>query len=156
DGADIDIESPGNLGANYTAFVQKIVDKIRPEGKLVTAAVAQYLQDSMQDAALNNFDYINIMVYSTLKESQSQLDFYANQKGMDKKKLVIGAGFFGTSDPYMEWAYKDILAADPNAWSKDQTNVQGHTVSYTGEATMKQIATLSKGYGGIMFWDWGE
>jgi len=156
DGADIDIESPENLGAPYSAFVQKVVDKLHPKGKLVTAAVAQYLQDNMSDTTLKSFDFVNIMVYTTVKDSTDALNWYHDSKGIDKTKLVIGAGFFGTSNPYKEWAYKDILAADPNAWSKDVTTVQGSTVHYTGEATMKQIATLSKGWGGIMFWDWTE
>ena len=156
DGADIDIESPENLGGPYSAFVQKVVDKLHPKGKLVTAAVAQYLQDNMSDTTLKSFDFVNIMVYTTLKDSTDALNWYHDTKGVGITKLVIGAGFFGTSNPYKEWAYKDILATDANAWSKDVTSVQGNTVHYTGEATMKQIANLSKGWGGIMFWDWTE
>lgn len=136
--------------------MQKVVDKLHPKGKLVTAAVAQYLQDNMSDATLKSFDFVNIMVYTTVKDSTDALSWYHDNKGVDKTKLVIGAGFFGTSNPYKEWAYKDILAADPSAWSKDVTTVQGSAVHYTGEATMKQIANLSKDWGGIMFWDWGE
>src|SRR5260370_26238345 len=64
DGVDIDIEDPGNLGANYSAFVAAIVAKLHPQHKLVTAAVASYLQDSMSDTTLPSFDFINVMVYS--------------------------------------------------------------------------------------------
>jgi GH18 family chitinase len=41
DGVDVDIEDPGNLGANYSSFVNEVVNRLRPKKKLVTAAVAQ-------------------------------------------------------------------------------------------------------------------
>ena len=80
----------------------------------MTAAVAQYLQDSMAEATLHAFDFLNVMIYSS---------------------------------------YSDILAADPSAWSKDQTQVGGNTVHYTGVASMKKLATYSRGFGGTMFWE---
>jgi hypothetical protein len=110
----------------------------------------------MSDDTLKSFDFVNIMVYTTYQDSVDALNYYHDKKGIDKAKLVIGAGFFGTSNPYKEWAYKDILAADSNAWNKDVATVQGSTVHYTGIATMKQISTMSKDWGGIMFWDWAE
>ena len=48
------------------------------------------------------------------------------------------------------------MKADPNAWSKNQTTVNGATINYTGVDTMKQLTTFSKGYGGIMFWEYSE
>src|SRR5882724_11802636 len=49
DGVDVDIEDPNNMGSPLTTFVNALVAKFRPQGKLITAAVAQYLQGSMQD-----------------------------------------------------------------------------------------------------------
>jgi hypothetical protein len=156
DGVDVDIEDPNSLGANYSLFVSAIVDKLHPEGKLVTAAVAQYLQGSMSDATLHQFDFVNIMVYTNYADSVGALDYYSSTKGVPRAQLTIGAGFFGTDGSGNEYAYKDILAADGNAWSKDQAQVNGQTVNYTGMATMQRIAEYSKGFGGIMFWELSE
>jgi GH18 family chitinase len=156
DGVDVDIEDPSHLGADYTTFVDAVVAALRPEGKLVTAAVAQYLQDSMEDATLHTFDFVNVMIYSTYADSVSALDYYAGTKGVPGTQMTLGAGFFGSDANGDEYAYADILKADPSAWSKDQAEVQGQMVSYTGMATMKKLADYSKGYGGIMFWELSE
>lgn len=156
DGADIDIEDPNNLGNNYSTFVSKTVARLRPEGKLVTAAVAQYLQDSMSDETLNEFDFVNVMVYSSYDDSVSALKYYSETKGLAKTRLTLGAGFFGKDSNYNEYAYKDILAADGSAWSKDQATIQGKKVNYTGMESMKKLAEYSKGFGGIMFWELSE
>jgi len=153
DGVDIDIEDPNNLGAGYTGFVDAVVAKLRPEGKLVTAAVAQYLQDSMADATLHEFDFLNVMIYSSYSDSVSAMDYYSGTKAVPKSLLTLGAGFFGTDSGGNEYAYSAIMAADSTAWSKDETQVSGQTVDYTGVASMQKLADYSKGFGGIMFWD---
>jgi chitinase len=155
DGVDIDIESPDNLGTKYSTFVAMVVAKMHPEGKLVTAAVAQYLQDSMSDATLHAFDFVNVMIYSSLADTMKQATYYVNTKKVPKNLVVLGAGFFGDSGDN-EYSYAQILAADPTAWSKDTATVDGATVHYEGMATMKQIADLSKGFGGIMVWELSE
>ena len=152
DGVDIDIESPENLGTTYSTFVSMVIAKLRPEGKLVTAAVAQYLQDGMSDDTLHAFDFVNVMIYSNLSDTMKGATYYANTKKVPKNLVVLGAGFFGDGGNN-EYAYSDIIKADPTAWSKDQATVQGATVHYEGMATMKQIADLSKGYGGVMVWE---
>jgi chitinase len=156
DGADMDIEDGGQLGANYSTFVAKTIAKLRPKGKLVTAAVAEYLQGGMSDATLHSFDFINVMIYTNYNDSVNALNFYANQKQVPKNLITLGAGFFGTDSSYTEYSYVDIMRADGNAWSKDQAQVNGRTVTYTGMASMKKLAEYSKGYGGIMFWELSE
>jgi chitinase len=153
DGVDVDIEDPNNLGADYTTFVDAVVAQLRPEGKLVTAAVAQYLQDSMQDATLHTFDFVNVMIYSTYADSVSAMTYYAGTKSVPPAQITLGAGFFGGDASGNEYAYSAILAADPGAWAYDQTQVMGNTVTYTGMASMKKLADYSKGFGGIMFWE---
>ncbi len=155
DGVDIDIESPENLGAKYSTFVAMVVAKMHPEGKLVTAAVAQYLQDSMSDATLHSFDFVNVMIYSSLADTMKQATYYVSTKKVPKNLVVLGAGFFGDSGDN-EYSYAQILKADPTAWSKDTATVGGATVHYEGMATMKQIADLSKTFGGIMVWELSE
>jgi chitinase len=153
DGADVDIEDPNNLGNNYSTFIDKMVVKLRPRAKLVTAAVAQYLQDKMSDATLHQFDFVNVMVYSSYAESVNALNYYAGTKGVPRIKLTLGAGFFGTDDTSTEYGYADLLKADATAWDRDVTEVNGKTVRYTGMASMKKLAEYSKGFGGIMFWE---
>ncbi|MES2223265.1 MAG: glycosyl hydrolase family 18 protein [Acidobacteriota bacterium] len=65
DGVDLDIEDPSNMGAPFGTLVNALMAKFHPEGKIVTAAVAKYLQSSMPDASLHQFDFINVMVYSS-------------------------------------------------------------------------------------------
>ena len=153
DGVDVDVEDPNNLGANYSTFVSATVAKLRPEGKLVTAAVAQYLQGSMSDATLHLFDFVNIMVYSTYDDGVKALTYYAENKGVPKAELVLGAGFFGTDSSSKEYAYSDILKADANAWQKDQATVQGKTVNYTGQTSMAKITQYAKGFGDVTLWE---
>jgi chitinase len=156
DGADVDIEDGSNLGANYSLFISAIVGKLRPEGKLVTAAVAQYLQDSMADDTLHQFDFVNVMVYSNYADSVSAMTYYSGTKAVPNTQIVLGAGFFGSDSAGNEYAYSDILKADPNAWNADQAQVNGTTVNYTGMASMQKLANYAKGFGGIMFWELSE
>lgn len=158
DGVDFDIEDPSNMGAPYLAFTTALTAAFHPEGKLVTAAVARYLQGSMPDAALRQFDLLNIMNYSSLSAAVAALDFYANEKKISPSKLVLGVPFFGSSqDDSREESYKTILAAYPNAWKVDLAGGgpldDGMAFHYVGESTMAQETQLGKKYGGIMFWD---
>jgi len=50
---DVDIEDPNNMGNPYATFVNALVTKLRPQGKIISAAVAQYLQVRLPDAALH-------------------------------------------------------------------------------------------------------
>lgn len=156
DGVDVDIEDGNHLGADYAAFVGAIVAKLRPKGKLVTAAVAQYLQDGMSDATMRSFDFLNVMIYSSYADSVAAMTYYSETKHVAPALLTLGAGFFGGDSRGNEYAYKDILAADPGAWAYDETQVRGTTVRYTGMASMKKLAAYSKSFGGIMFWELSE
>jgi GH18 family chitinase len=83
----------------------------------------------------------------------SELAYYTGTKQVPPGKISLGAGFFGSDSSGNEYDYSAIIAADPNAWSYDQTQVNGQTVNYTGVASMKKLADYSKGFGGIMFWE---
>ena len=158
DGVDLDIEDPSNMGAPFLTFTTALTATFHPDGKLITAAVARYLQGSMPDAALHQFDLLNIMNYSSYSSVVAALDFYANQEKIPASKLVLGVPFFGSSDDDgREESYKNILAAYPNAWKVDLVGGgpldDGLAFHYVGESTMAQETELGKKYGGIMFWD---
>lgn len=158
DGADVDIEDPSNMGAPYAAFVSVLVLKLRPQGKLITAAVAPYLQSSMPSAALHQFDFINVMNYSSLTAATTALEYYTDQCQVPKDRIVLGVPFFGsTSDDSKEEDYKTILGTYSNAWQVDMVGGgsldNGKAFRYAGEATMKQETLLGKQYGGVMVWE---
>ena len=110
----------------------------------------------MSDATLRSFDFLNVMIYSSYSDSVSAMTYYTSTKKVPASLVTLGAGFFGSDSMGNEYAYSAILAADPNAWGYDQTQVQGQTVDYTGMASMKKLADYSKGFGGIMFWELSE
>ena len=157
DGVDVDMEDPSNMGAPFATFVKALTDKFHPQGRLVTAAVAKYLQDSMPDSALHQFDFINVMSYSSYSSAVTALQFYSVQKAVPKNKIVLGVPFFAqNSDDSKEEDYAAILAAYPNAWRVDMVGGgafdDGQAFNFVGEATMTQEIVLAKGYGGVMIW----
>jgi len=157
DGIDLDIEDPSNMGAPFATFVNALMAKFHPEGKIVTAAVAKYLQSSMPDASLHQFDFINVMVYSSYEEAMNALQYYSLDEKIARDKIVLGVGFFGsTADDSKEESYQDILAAYPNAWKVDLVGGgsldDGQAFRYAGEATMARETQLGEQYGGVMLW----
>ncbi len=157
DGVDFDIEDPSNMGAPYLTFTSALTAAFHPDGKLITAAVARYLQGSMPGAALRQFDLLNIMNYSSMSAAVAALNYYANEEKIPAAKLVLGVPFFGSSDDDHEESYKNILAAYPNAWKVDLVGGgpldDGLAFHYVGESTMAQETELGKKYGGVMFWN---
>jgi chitinase len=149
DGVDVDIEDPNNMGQPYATFVADLIAKFHPEGKLVSAAVAQYLQSAMPDVALHEFDFVNDMFYSPdMNGAMSELEFYAGQKNVPMNRINLGVPFFGQQGND-EPEYGQILSMYPNAWQSDSTN----GITYVGEATMAKETLLGKQYGGIMIWE---
>lgn len=158
DGVDLDIEDPSNMGAPFAALVSMLTSTFHPEGGIVTAAVAKYLQDSMPDAALHQFDFINVMNYSSCTAAVTALQFYAQDKKVPKNQIVLGVPFFASnSGDSKEEDYAKVLAAYPNAWRVDIVGGgpldDGQAFSYVGESTMAQETLLGRQYGGIMIWE---
>jgi hypothetical protein len=148
DGVDVDIEQPTEMGVPYAQFVHALVARLRPEGKLVTAAVAAYIQAGVPDEVLSQFDIINVMIYSDYNRSVADMAWWANYKHVPKEKLTLGIGFHN---------YSAVLAAYPNAWTVDTvgggTYRNGAVMSYQGEATVAKLTQLSAQYGGAMIWE---
>ena len=148
DGVDVDIEQPTQMGVPFTTFVNTLVAKLRPEGKLVTAAVAQYIQAGAQDDVLTQFDIVNVMIYGSYERSVTDMAWWANNKHVPKEKLTLGIGFHN---------YSTILANYPNAWAVDSvgggTYRDGAVISYQGENTVARETQLSTQYGGAMIWE---
>ena len=157
DGVDLDIEDPSAMGAPYATFASALFATFHPEGKLVTAAVAKYLQASMPSKVLHQFDYLNVMNYSTYANAVAALEFYSKDEGVSRQRLVLGVPFFCSNDnDTKEVSYSTILAAYPNAWKVDLVGGgpldDGQAFHYVGEETMAQETQLGRMYGGIMIW----
>lgn len=157
DGVDVDIEDPANMGQPYANFVSLLSLNMHAEGKLVTGAVAKYLQASMPGLALHQFDFINLMNYSSYADAVAALQFYAQEENVPRDRIVLGVPFFASNaGDSKEEDYNTILAAYPNAWKVNIVGGgaldDGQGFYYVGEDTMAQEAQLGKQYGGIMVW----
>jgi chitinase len=130
DGVDVDLERGTDMksSGNYPEFITKLVAKFRPEGKLVTSALAQYIVEDMGSDAtvtqsLNAFDFINLMIYSTnMNTYTSELNWWTGTKGIAKNKLTWGVEFTNN------------LSVDVAA----------------------QLTTASLAYGGVMLWEYTQ
>lgn len=80
----------GSRLRKYATFVDVLVAKFRPEGKLVMAAVAKYMQNPMRDSALHQFDFINVMNHSSYATAVEALQFYSIEKKVAKRQIVLG------------------------------------------------------------------
>jgi chitinase len=158
DGVDVDMEDPSNMGAPYGDFIQALAARLHPEGKLLTAAVGSYPGSAIPDAALAQFDFLNVMVYSNYADASDALEYYSAVKAIPPEKLVLGAPFFGATRNWTrEESYATILAAYPDAWQRDEVGGgpldNGVTFHYVGESSMAEETQLGAHYGGIMIWE---
>jgi hypothetical protein len=134
DGVDVDLESPGSQtsSSNYPAFVKQLIQTFHAEGKLVTTASAEYIvqgqnPDAAIVAALNSFDFVNDMIYSN-----------------------------SLSDFTSEAAW---WTGSPVNLPKDKLTLGiclGECGGSPSTATVQQVTTDSKGYGGVMCWDYTD
>jgi hypothetical protein len=130
DGVDVDLERGTMMksSSNYPAFVKQLIATFRPNGMLVTTALAQYIaQDANSDAVLmgvfQSFDFINDMIYTTnMSDYTSEASWWTSTQGVAKDKLCWGIEF-------------------------------GSNLS-TGTAI--QITKASEAYGGIMIWEYSQ
>jgi chitinase len=84
------------------------------EGKLVTGAVVNYLQASMPGSSLHQFDFINVMNYSSYANAVTAPQFYAQGENILREKIVLGVPFFASNaGDSKEGDYNTILAAYP-------------------------------------------
>jgi chitinase len=158
DGVDVDMEDPSNMGAPYGDFIQALAARLHPEGKLLTAAVGRYQTSAVPDAALAQFDFLNVMVYSNYADACGELQYFSSARSIAPEKLVLGVPFFGSvPNSTREESYATILAAYPDAWQRDEVSGgsldDGATFDYVGESTMARETQLGARYGGVMIWE---
>ncbi|HVU49725.1 MAG TPA: glycosyl hydrolase family 18 protein, partial [Polyangia bacterium] len=131
DGVDVDLERGTDMrsSGNFAAFADQLIAALRPAGKLVTAALAQYIvedagaSDPVVKKWLAAYDFINLMIYSTnMSTYTKELGWWTGTEGLPKDKLTWGLEF--TSQLTVDMA--------------------------------KQLTTASKAYGGVMVWEYSQ
>jgi len=170
DGVDVDLEGT-LIDNNYEAFISGLSAALKPNSKLLTAAIATAYQSQYSDSALALMDFVNVMSYdktgpwdpsnpgqhSPYSMAVSDLDYWHNTRGIPKAKLNLGVPFygygFGTNAP-SSISYGDIVAQYPGAENADQVTVNGGgIIYYNGIPTIESKTTLAlKNAGGIMIW----
>jgi chitinase len=170
DGIDVDLENEA-IDENYEKLVIGLSKKLKPLKKLLTAAVATWNGEKMSDAALQKFDFINVMSYdqtgpwtpdkpgphSTYEKAVDDLDYWINTRKIAKKKINLGLPFygycFGTQyGPSM--SYQDIISNFPGAEILDEVAPPtGGNIYYNGLPTIRKKTLLArKKAGGVMVW----
>jgi len=171
DGIDVDLEG-ARIDNNYEAFVTGLSTALKLKGKLITAAIATGYQSQYTDAALSQFDFLNVISYdktgpwnpanpgqhAPYDMAVSDLDYWTNTRGIAKEKLSLGVPFygygFGTGAP-SDISFHDLIDQYPGAENTDQVTVTGGgIIYYNGIPTIKKKTQLAvKSAGGVMIWE---
>ena len=176
DGIDVDIEGD-DIDENYENFVVALRKPLTKRNKLLTAALAFHTRKKISDTALQSFDFVNLMAYdktgpwrpsnpgqhSPMSYALDHLNYWKNERGISKQKLIIGVPFYGygfgslpTSDTtFQSMNYNDIVLKFPGAENTDEINFpnDGGTLFYNGKNTIKEKTELAlKQCGGVMIW----
>lgn len=168
DGLDVDIEGPA-IDKDYGAFVRDLAAKLKPRGKLLTAALSQgYGGDQVPASVFASLDFVNVMAYdgtgpwnpnapgqhSSFDFAQSNVTYWLG-RGLPKSKAVLGVPFygygFGDAFRNRDYPYSDIVASYPGAENADQV---GKTIWYNGIPTIraKTQYAVTQGLAGVMIW----
>jgi chitinase len=156
DGIDMDWEVPdqGASYNNFLALMSELSARLKPNGKLLTAAVSAGAGWGYYDTRLNPYvDFLNVMAYdgdagaghSPYSFAVSAVDLWVKTRGFAAEKIILGVPFYARPS----WsAYKVLLAngADPY---KDKFNND----YYNGIPTIQAKVALAqtRNLGGIMY-----
>ncbi|MCW3089937.1 MAG: hypothetical protein JWP81_1006 [Ferruginibacter sp.] len=170
DGIDVDLEGSA-IDTNYEAFINDLSQVLKPQGKLLTSALATWNAQLISKAALQKFDFINIMSYdqtgpwqpdepgphSTYSKAEEELHYWTVTRGLPKNKINLGIPFYGycfgtTYGPSM--SYENIINTFPGAEQQDTiVPADGGVIYYNGLPTIRNKINLAlKNAGGVMIW----
>ena len=170
DGIDVDLEGK-LIDEHYTALLDELSQRLHPQKKILSAAVATWLSPRISDEALTKLDLVNIMSYdktgpwtpgqagphSPYEMAEQDLHHWGAERKVAKKKLILGVPFYGywfAKDSVRSMTYAAILANFPGASLQDSVVTTDNTIIYyNGAATIrrKTLLALQKA-GGIMVW----
>jgi len=171
DGIDVDLEN-ALINSDYPSFVSELSAALKPKKKLMTAALASWNGNTISDATLRLYDFINIMSYdktgpwnlsnpgphSPLTMAQDDFIYFNTTRGIAAEKLFIGLPFygygFGNGAP-QSLSYKDIITTYPGSENADSLTVSGGgKFYYNGIPTIKEKVSfaITNKAGGVMIW----
>jgi len=171
DGVDIDLEW-SHVTGGYSDFIVELNTALDVHDKMLTVAFPnQTLFSNVNVAALNAFDFINIMSYdatgpwnpsspgqhSSYANASNGLDFWKNTVGVAGEKLNLGVPFYGynfeSSTTVNAVTYAQMVATNIN--NADLDNVGN--AYYNGRPTIEAKVNLANNeVGGIMIWELGQ
>ena len=173
DGVDVDLEGR-DIDEKYEPFVVELAKALKAEKKLITSAIAVYYKDQLSDRALDQYDFVNIMVYdrtgpwrpqdigphSTYEDAVEDLEYFGVQRNIPKERMTLGVPFYGywfdteLRHPVISRTYGGIVSSFPDAARVDEWRMpDGNTIYYNGISTIRKKTQLAKEKaGGIMIW----
>lgn len=173
DGIDVDLEG-SDIDEKYEDFVIDLARVLRQHDKLITAAIAVYYKDKLSDAALAQYDFVNIMSYdrtgpwnpekpgphSTFTHAVQDLEYFGSERAIPKEKMTLGVPFYGygygpaLSSPSISMNYRELVSTYPGSENVDEWLMPGDKILYyNGLHTIRQKTALAKEKAsGIMIW----
>jgi hypothetical protein len=168
DCVDVDLEGDG-VNEYYEAFVTELDSKLEPQGRELTAAVANWFGERITPRALESFDFVNVMAYdlytslqtpmqtSSIEAATREVDRWV-ERGVPRDRVVYGVPFYGKRWPAgggnpATVGYDELLAMDPAVETEDMLQPGGSIIYLNSRKTIQEKARLAKTYGGIMGWE---
>jgi chitinase len=169
DGVDVDIE--GNLLPTirelYNPFVVELREALHAKGKGITAALgATHVHESISRAALEAYDFINVMVYdktgiwrpndigphSPYSYAEEAIVFWTEKMKIPAERIVLGLPFYGFdfTPPARYIDFSEIIAGNPALSYQDSAGRR----FYNGIPTIVKKTVLARErLGGVMIWE---
>lgn len=167
DGVDVDLEWDA-VTVGYSGFVLELKKSLLERKKLMTAALPNNSRfENINAAALNAFDFINIMAYdstgpwsptkpgqhSSMAFAKEGIEFWHKLQNVPSEKLTLGVPFYGYNFTYPEVTssmYNQIIATGKQFADVDEIG----KIYYNGRPTISQkVEYAAQNTGGIMIWE---
>ena len=167
DGVDVDLEWNA-VTSGYSGFIIELKKILTEHKKLLTAALPNNTRfDNINSAALNAFDFINVMAYdstgpwapnkpgqhSSFEFAKEGINFWHKLQNVPSDKITLGVPFYGynfTDAAATSATYGQIVASGTQFADQDELG----KIYYNGRPTISQKVELAiQNTGGIMIWE---
>jgi GH18 family chitinase len=181
DGIDVDIEGDVLDGtqvtaAQYESFVTQLATALHAQGKVMSAALADWFGSFVTNTAAAQYDFIGIMSYDGAIPGTGDLPgphasydmmltdyaYWHITKGVLASKINMGVPFYGYGwGTYSQYSagvnYATIVANYPGAQNTDSIGSDPNAIYYNGIPTIQaKTAYSSQNGSGIMIWELGQ
>ncbi|MEN2402191.1 glycosyl hydrolase family 18 protein [Flavobacterium sp. MC2016-06] len=167
DGVDVDLEWNA-VTVGYSGFILELKKSLVEHKKIITAALPNNSRfENINDAALNAFDFLNIMAYdstgpwtpnnpgqhSSMSFAKEGINFWHKLQNVPSEKLNLGVPFYGynfTFSPVTSSTYSQIVEAGKQFADQDEIG----KIYYNGRPTISEkVEYAAQNTGGIMIWE---